>query len=123
MTAEHLIHGQAAEAAAERRLRAQGLILIARNIRYRDGELDLVMRDGGTLVFVEVRYRANDAFSGAAASITHSKRQRLIRAASRFLAAQPALAQLPARFDVIAARGDPANPTLEWLHDAFRADG
>ncbi len=123
MAAEHLIHGQAAETAAEHWLRRQGLNLIARNIRYRDGELDLVMRDGGTLVFIEVRYRADDAFGGAAASVTRSKRQRLIRAASRFLATHPALAQLPARFDVVAASGDPAAPTLDWLHDAFRADG
>ena len=115
--------GAAAESSAARYLTSQGLVLLDTNVRYRDGELDLVMRDGDTLVFIEVRYRADDAFGGAAASVTRSKRQRLIRAASRFLATHPALAQLPARFDVVAASGDPAAPTLDWLHDAFRADG
>ena len=122
MAAEHLDAGIAAEAAAERLLRRHGLTVVARNVRYRDGELDLVMRDGDTLVFVEVRYRADDGYGGAAASITHAKRRRLVRAASRLLAAQPLLAALPARFDVVAASGDIGQPQLDWLRDAFRAD-
>ncbi|MDO4708416.1 MAG: YraN family protein [Pseudomonadota bacterium] len=121
MAAEHLKTGQAAEQAACHWLETHGLCLVARNQRWRDGELDLVMRDGNTLVFVEVRYRASSHYGGAAASITRSKQQRLIRAAGHFLAAHPALAQLPCRFDVITACGNPATPEINWLRDAFTA--
>lgn len=118
--ARHLA-GAAVEAAAARHLTAQGLQLLATNVRYRDGEIDLVMRDGGVLVFVEVRYRANDAFGGAAASITPAKQRRLIRAATRYLAAHRQYAQLPCRFDVVSAQGSPDAPRLTWLRAAFDA--
>lgn len=121
VAANHLKAGQAAEQAACHWLEARGLRLIARNQRWRDGELDLVMRDGNTLVFVEVRYRASDNYGGAAASITPGKQQRLIRAAGHFLAAHPALAQLPCRFDVISACGNPEKPQIDWLRAAFSA--
>lgn len=114
--------GAAAESAAARYLAAQGLRLLDANVRYRDGELDLVMREGNVLVFVEVRYRASDDFGGATASITPTKQRRLIRAASRYLAAHPALASLPCRFDVIAAEGDPQAPRITWLRAAFDAN-
>ena len=113
--------GAAAESTAARYLASQGLTLLDANVRYRDGELDLVMRDGGTLVFVEVRYRANHAFGGAAASVTPSKQRRLIRAATRYLAAHPQLAILPCRFDVVGLDGGPDAPTLTWLRAAFDA--
>lgn len=113
--------GSAAEAAAARLLRSHGLERVDANVRYRDGELDLVMRDGGTLVFVEVRYRADDAHGGAAASVTPAKQRRLIRAATRYLAAHPALAAMPCRFDVVCASGNPESPALEWLKAAFEA--
>ncbi len=122
MPTERRARGDRVEAAALELLLSHGLIRLAGNVLYRLGELDLVMRDGGTLVFVEVRYRAGDAFGGAAASVTASKRRRLVRAASLFLAANPALADLPCRFDVVAASGDPDAPRMEWLRDAFRAD-
>lgn len=112
--------GAAVEAAACEYLRAAGLQPVAANARYRGGELDLVMRDGNSLVFVEVRYRRSNAFGGGAASIDARKRQRLVRAAQLFLAAHPALANLPCRFDVVEAEGDP--PQLRWIRDAFRAD-
>lgn len=121
VTAEHLKAGQAAEQAACRWLETHGLRLIARNQRWRDGELDLVMRDGDILVFVEVRYRASNHYGGAAASITYGKQQRLIRAAGHFLATHPKLAQLPCRFDVITACGDPTAPQIDWLRNAFSA--
>ena len=113
--------GSAAEAAAARLLTAHGLRQVDANVRYRDGELDLVMRDGGTLVFVEVRYRASEDFGGAAASVTPAKQRRLIRAATRYLAAHRAYAQLPCRFDVVCATGDPQAPEMQWLPAAFDA--
>ena len=122
MPTERRARGDQVEAAALELLLSHGLARVAGNVLYRAGELDLVMRDGGTLVFVEVRYRASDAFGGAAASVTPAKRRRMVRAAGLFLAANPAMAHLPCRFDVVAAGGDPRSPRMEWLRDAFRAD-
>ena len=118
--ARHLA-GAAAESAAASLLASHGLTLLDANVRYRDGELDLVMRDGGTLVFVEVRFRANGHFGGAAASVTPAKQRRLIRAAQRYLAAHPELASLPCRFDVVCADGKTRTTRMEWLRSAFGA--
>lgn len=114
--------GAAVEAAARELLIGEGLVPVAANATFRVGEIDLVMRDRDVLVFVEVRHRSGGHFGGGAESITRSKRQRLARAASAFLAAHPALAALPCRFDVVEADGDPAAPRMAWLRDAFRAD-
>ena len=114
--------GDAVETAALGFLQQHGLHLLARNAQARGGELDLVMRDGGTLVFVEVRYRASAAFGGGAASVDAGKRRRLVHAAQVFLARHPHHADAPCRFDVIDAGGDPEAPRIDWLRDAFRAD-
>lgn len=112
--------GAAVEAAAQAYLLAQGLSPITRNARYRGGELDLIMGDGDTTVFVEVRYRAHAGFGGGAASVDLRKRRKLVLAAQLFLGAHPALAERPCRFDVVEASGDP--PQLQWLRDAFRLE-
>lgn len=112
--------GAAVEAAAQAYLCSAGLTPVTRNARYRSGELDLVMRDGDTTVFVEVRYRASAGFGGGAASVDLRKRRKLLLAAQLFLVAHPALADRPCRFDVIEASGEP--PRLNWLRDAFRLE-
>lgn len=119
--------GARIERAALALLQGHGLVAIAANARYRDGELDLVMldkdaRDGDTLVFVEVRHRRSDGHGGGAASVDAAKQRRLVRAAQRFLLAHPQFAERPCRFDVVEASGDPDSPQLNWLRDAFRAD-
>lgn len=119
--------GSAVERAAEQHLLRAGLRSVAANAGYRLGELDLVMADrepDGTpvLVFVEVRYRAGASHGGGAGSIDRRKRRRIIRAAQLFLLSQPRWADVPCRFDVIDASGDPAAPALDWIRDAFRAD-
>ena len=114
--------GDAIEAAALGFLQQHGLRLLARNARSRGGEIDLVMLDGAAVVFVEVRYRANHAFGGGAASVDAGKRRRLVRAAQAFLLRHPHHADAPCRFDVIDADGDPEAPRIDWLRDAFRAD-
>lgn len=119
--------GDAVEDAALAFLQARGLRLLARNASARGGEIDLVMLDpdapgGDALVFVEVRYRASDAFGGGAASVDARKRLRLVRAARVYLARHPRFASLPCRFDVVDAGGEPQNPTIDWIRDAFRAD-
>ena len=117
--ARHLA-GAAAESAAADLLVSRGLTLVDANVRYRDGELDLVMRDGDTLVFVEVRFRSSGGFGGAAASVTAAKQRRLVRAATRYLAMHPRLALLPSRFDVVCADGKAGAVRIEWLRDAFQ---
>lgn len=113
--------GLAAERLAADWLAGRGLVVIERNVRYRGGEIDLVCREGGTLVFVEVRQRGDSRFGGAAESITPAKIRRIVLAARLYLAAHPALASLPARFDCVLL--DTATGTdLRWLRDAFPAD-
>jgi putative endonuclease len=97
-------------------LESQGLRMIASNFRCRLGEIDLVMRDSATLVFIEVRFRSSDRFGGAAASIGVSKQRRLIAAAGLFL--QNKSLDLPCRFDVIAVG---AGNRIDWIQDAFHA--
>ena len=94
-------------------LKRQGLQPVEENFRCKGGEIDLVMRDGDTLVFVEVRQRASNEHGGAAASITPAKIRRLVRAAQVYLlrfSVTPAC-----RFDVVAIDGD----QLEWLQDVI----
>ncbi|HTL14388.1 MAG TPA: YraN family protein [Thermomonas sp.] len=118
--------GDAVEDAALAFLQGRGLRPLARNAQSRGGELDLVLLDadagGDVLVFVEVRFRAGDAFGGGAASVDARKRRKLVHAARVFLARHPRYAEHPCRFDVVEADGDPAAPRLRWLRDAFRAD-
>ena len=118
--------GAEVERAARAHLETAGLRLVEANASYRGGELDLVMLDGDgptrTVVFVEVRHRRSNAFGGGLASVDAGKRRRVILAAQQFLAQHRALRDLPCRFDVVAAEGDPAAPVLHWLRDAFRAD-
>ena len=106
--------GHAAESRAEAFLKAHGLTLVARNWRCRFGELDLVMQDGATLVFVEVRLRSRSDFGGAAASVTSGKQKKLLASARQYLSALKTLP--PCRFDVVALDSDAAP---QWIRNAF----
>ena len=110
------------ERAAQRELERHGLRLRAANVRYRGGELDLVMDDRDVLVFVEVRYRRGDGFGGGTGSITHAKCRKLARAAGLYLSSNPRLAERACRFDVIGISGDISSPTFEWVRNAFTLD-
>jgi len=104
--------GAAAEALAAEFLAERGLELVARNYRCRGGEIDLIARDGDTLVFVEVRLRRNTAFGGAGASITRTKRARMRHAATHYLAR---LGREPAcRFDALLLDALDRR-RIEWL--------
>jgi putative endonuclease len=112
--------GDAAESAACARLEAAGCRILARNVRFREGELDIVADDGGTVVFVEVRMRRGEGFGGAGASVDAFKRRRLVRAAQHYLLVRyGAGRQPPCRFDVITADNDGVR---DWIRDAFTAD-
>jgi len=106
--------GVEAEALAAEYLQRQGLTLKERNYTCRLGEIDLILQDGTTIVFVEVRQRSRSAFGGAAESITAHKRKKLIATARHYLARQR---HLPAcRFDAVLLDG---NGQIEWIRDAF----
>ncbi|MEM8766796.1 MAG: YraN family protein [Pseudomonadota bacterium] len=113
--------GAWAEDLAAGHLQAQGLELLTRNYRRKYGELDLVMRDGDVLVYVEVRYRASNRFGGSLASITAQKQRRLINAAQSYTSGRRSLRSRPARFDVVAITGPPSAPALRWIRNAFSA--
>jgi putative endonuclease len=117
------VAGRAVEEAAETHLATAGLRPVARNVTCRMGELDLVMRDGEALVFVEVRYRRSASHGSAAESVSRTKRARLVAAARYFLMRNPKLSNLPCRFDVVAVDGEGDARRVEWLRDAFRLDG
>lgn len=116
MPAPRQHEGSLAEDRAAAFLMARGLQPVARNVRFRVGEIDLVMRDGLEWVFIEVRARQDDRFGGAAASVGPRKQQRLLRAAQAFLLRRFGQRAWPAcRFDVIAFEaGEP-----QWIRAAF----
>jgi putative endonuclease len=115
MTSQAKARGNLAEALVADYLQVRGLRLIERNYNCRLGEIDLILADGPTLVFAEVRLRRNLDYGGAAASITAAKRQRILRAARHYLSGRP---EAPCRFDVILL--DALDPDrIEWIKDAF----
>ena len=110
------IAGEKAEALAAEFLAARGMTIVERNFRRRCGELDLIARDGDTLVFVEARLRTRSDFGGAAASITARKRSRMTAAAGLYLAR---LARTPpCRFDAVLLDAIDTS-RIEWLKDVM----
>lgn len=107
------VSGDAAEDAALEFLRDQGLRLIERNFRCKGGEIDLIMQEHDTLVFVEVRRRSHRSYGGALASVTRAKQQRLIIAAQIYL--QRFRMPPDCRFDVIGYD----NAQMTWLKNAI----
>jgi len=109
----------------ERRARVElehaGLTCLAQNYTTRYGELDLVMREKQTVVFVEVRYRKSASHGDAAASVTAAKQTKLILAAQQWLAAHPQHAKLACRFDVVSYDGPVEAISRQWLRGAFDA--
>lgn len=96
-------------------LQANGLHLLQRNFFSRYGEIDLIMRDGNTIVFIEVRYRKNRHYGGAAASVTPAKQQRIIKTALHYQ--QKNALHDAMRFDVVAVEGNDSK--IEWIQNAF----
>lgn len=110
--------GRSGESLATLLLEENSLLILDRNVRYRDGELDIIALDGATLVFVEVKWRRNDDRGSPAEAVTPRKRQRVLRAARRWLAANPRPGAA-VRFDVVAIRAEP--PQVDWIRGAFDA--
>jgi putative endonuclease len=114
--------GAAAEQLAAEHLQGHGLQVIARNLRCRGGELDLVCLDGGVLAIVEVRQRGRADFGGALASVDRRKQRKIIRTARFFWQRCAPWRGCAMRFDVVGVFGLPDGPhRIVWIKDAFRA--
>lgn len=107
--------GSDGEDRAERLLGRNGLAIVERNYRTRLGEIDLVAREGETLVFVEVRLRGAGHFGGALESITPRKRRRIVAAARQYLMRYAKVP--PCRFDVVTLDAG----EMRWIRGAFDA--
>jgi len=122
MTDLHLQRGLAAEQLAAEYLQARGIKILARNLRYPGGELDLLCLDSGVLVIVEVRQRERADFGGALASVTPAKRRKIIRTTQYFLQREKRWRHFSLRFDVLGVEGLPDGAhRVEWVKGAFRA--
>jgi putative endonuclease len=110
--------GALAEQEAAKFLERNGLALLHRNYRCRYGEIDLIMRDGVTVVFVEVRMRSRADFGGAAASIGADKQGKLLTTARHYLSTLRKVP--PCRFDAVLLHSSDAN-RIEWVKNAFGA--
>ena len=108
------------EALAADFLLLQGLSVLKRNFRCKLGEIDLICREGETLVFVEVRSRSHPLYGGPLASLDRRKQTRIIRAAYCFLADYAWARGLTCRFDFIAIATDVKPPWIEWIPSAFQ---
>lgn len=115
--------GFAYEQLAEKYLKQKGLILVDHNYHSKYGEIDLIMTDRDTLVFIEVRYRKTSNFGSAAETITRHKQKKIITTARHFLSSQN-LWHYSCRFDVISINSpkNSTKPELVWLQGAFDSE-
>lgn len=113
--------GMASETLALRFLRRQGMELLVRNYHCRTGEIDLIVRSGGTIVFVEVRFRKNSHYGSPIESVTPAKQTKIVRCARHYLMRNPQLGSCNYRFDIIgiSQNGSIKGFQIEWLKNAF----
>jgi len=114
-----LSRGKDAENLACKYLQTRGLQLLHRNYHSKAGEIDLILQDKDSLVFVEVRYRARAAHGSAAESVDWRKQSKLIKCARHFLQAHPDTASQACRFDVVSVSGP--SDAIDWIQNAFIA--
>jgi len=112
--------GKVSEEFAKQYLIQQGLVFIDQNVHCRQGEIDLVMQEGQTFIFVEVKYRKNNHFGSAVSAIPQHKQEKIKHCVAFFLhKAKLNEYNTPCRFDVIALDGDINKPQVTWLKNAF----
>jgi putative endonuclease len=114
--------GRWAEDLAYAYLCEKGLQGVERNYRCPRGEMDLIMRQGDILVFVEVRYRARQCYGSGLESVDMSKQRRMVAIADEYLYKHREAREYRCRFDVVAISGSQRNPQLSWVADAFRGE-
>ena len=113
--------GKETEALACIFLQRQGLRLLERNFSAPPGEIDLIMEDRHSLVFVEVRYRSQNNFGSGAETVTRSKQRKLLATAAWYLQRHPHQADRPARFDVVSIGMENRRHSINWIKNAFQA--
>jgi len=112
--------GKITENIAANYLKQCGLTEICRNFNCRLGEIDLIMKDNQSVVFVEVKYRKNNNFGGAISAISANKQAKLQKTATFYLQQQQLNAyNTPCRFDVVTLEGNINSATITWLKNAF----
>ncbi|WP_041522467.1 YraN family protein [Gilvimarinus agarilyticus] len=113
--------GAQAEQRARQFLERAGLNFVAANVRGGGGEIDLIMREQTTLVFVEVRLRGNQRFASASESVNAAKQRKLLQAAQYYLQREKLTDKVPCRFDVVALQTLDSERQPEWIKNAFGA--
>jgi putative endonuclease len=121
VTSERALRGAACEAIAASYLEKHGLEIVARNLRCKAGEIDLVCLDGQVLAVVEVRQRRSRDYGGALASVNARKQRKIVLAARYLLERHASRRHLNLRFDVVAVQGTPEEHDIVWIKDAFQA--
>lgn len=124
MTARRQAVGRRGEEAARAFLRRRGVRILAENFACAAGEIDLIGREGDTLVFIEVKARSSDAFGPPQFAVHLRKQRQIVRTAQWYLAAQR-MPEVPCRFDVLAVTfpEEGGSPRVDWVRDAFPAEG
>ena len=120
MSRHRVVLGKNGEDLACRELERRGYAIIARRYRRRGGELDIIARDGGTLVFVEVKARESHAFGAAAEAVTGLKRRKIAELALDYMMRNH-LSNCPCRFDVVSIHFDSGSPVIDLFQNAFDA--
>ena len=122
MSRQRIALGQTGEDLACRELERRGYVIVARRYRLRSGEIDIVCRDGRTVVFVEVKTREGKVFGEAAEAVTATKRRRIVALANEYLA-RHRLSDQTCRFDVVSIDMQAGEPRIELFQGAFDATG
>ena len=112
--------GQITELFARQYLQDQGLSFIAANVRYKFGEIDLIMREQSTITFVEVKYRNRNDYGGALYSLHSAKQRRLQKAANAWLQSHDPSGRHPTRFDLVALSGSLQRLQCQWLKNIMQ---
>lgn len=120
MSHDRINLGKTGEDLACRELERRGYAIVDRRVRTRGGEIDIIARDGPTLVFVEVKAREGDDFGDGAEAVTRWKQRRIVRLAIQYVTDRR-LSNQPCRFDVVSIRLDAGQPAIDVFQNAFDA--
>ena len=117
--------GKSAEEYAKQYLQRQGLTLVGQNYRCKYGEIDLIMQDKKTTVFVEVRFRKSQRFGSGAETVDYHKQRKLLATAAHFLQSHADAAKRPCRFDVLSLTTSPTQSQeaydVQWIANAIQS--
>jgi putative endonuclease len=122
MAGDRQILGKMGENIACGELERRGYVIVTRRYRRRGGEIDIIARDGGTMVFVEVKARTGTAFGGGEEAVTWLKRRRITQLALEYMT-RHRLGHCPCRFDVVSIHLGGERRVIDVFQNAFTADG